>query len=42
MFYARVPEGMKKVDDVRLENGQIVIEDRTSGKKVTLAASMGL
>ena len=28
MFYTRTPEGMRRVDDVRLENGQIIIEDR--------------
>ena len=42
MFYAHVPEGMKKVDAVRLEGGRIVIEDRAAGKRVTLAASLGL
>jgi hypothetical protein len=42
MFYTRVPDGFTKVDDVRMENGQIIIEDRTSGKKVTLAASLKL
>ncbi len=39
LFYAAVPEGMVRVDDVRLENGQLVIEDRSSAKRVTLAAS---
>jgi hypothetical protein len=42
MFYTRTPEGMRKVDDVRLEGGEIVIEDRTAGQRVTLAASRGL
>jgi hypothetical protein len=32
MFYARVPEGFAKVYDVRLENGQIIIADRTAKK----------
>ena len=40
LFYARVPEGFTKVDDVRLENGQIRIEDRGAKKQVTLAASL--
>ncbi len=40
MFYAPVPEGFTKVDDVRLENRQIVIEDRAAGKRVMLAASL--
>jgi len=42
LFYARVPEGFRKVDDVRLENGRIVIEDRAAQKQATLAASRGL
>ncbi len=42
IFYARTPEGMKKIDDVRIENGQIVIEDRKARKQLTLAASLGL
>jgi hypothetical protein len=42
LFYARVPEGFGKVDDVRLENHQIVIEDRSAHKQVTLAATLGL
>lgn len=40
LFYVRVPDGMTKVDDVRLENGQLTIEG--SGKTITLAASLGL
>ena len=36
MFYTRVPAGMSKVDDVRLEGGAIVIEDKKAGVKVTL------
>jgi hypothetical protein len=42
LFFAMVPEGMKQVDDVRLENGQITIEDRTAGKQLSLKASRGL
>jgi len=41
VFYARAPDGFEKVDDVKIENGQIVIEDRAARKKVTLAASLG-
>ena len=40
MFYARTPDGMRKVDDVRLEQGRIVIEDRQGNKRVTLRASL--
>jgi hypothetical protein len=42
LFYARAPEGMRKVDDVRLENGKLIIEDRAAGKTIALAASLGL
>ncbi len=42
MFYTRTPEGMRRVDDVRLEDGRIVIEDRSSRTSLTLAASRGL
>ena len=42
LFFAHVPDGFQKVDDVKLESGQITIEDRVSQKRVTLAASRGL
>lgn len=42
LFYTQVPEGFRKVDDVRLENGQIIVEDRAARKRVTLSASLGL
>lgn len=42
LFYAKTPEQMEKIDDVRLENGSIVIEDRANHQKVTLAAKRGL
>jgi len=42
LFYARLPEGFQKVDEVRLENGQLVIEDRAAQKRVMLVASLGL
>jgi hypothetical protein len=40
MFYAHAPEGFHKVDDVRLENGKIIIEDHKAHKQVTLTASV--
>lgn len=40
MFYARTPEGMQRVDDVRVEGGRITIEDRRAGRRFTLAASL--
>jgi hypothetical protein len=42
MFYARVPVGLTKVDDVRMENGEILIEDRTARQQVRLKAAMNL
>lgn len=42
MFYTRAPEGMKRVDEVTLRDGRLVIEDRTSGARVVLAASQPL
>jgi hypothetical protein len=42
MFYTRTPEGMQKIDDVRLENGQIVIDDRTTNKHIALKASASI
>lgn len=42
VFYTRVPEGLQKVDDVRMENGQIVVEDRAAHKEVRLATNVRL
>jgi len=42
VFYTRVPEGLQKVDDVRMENGQIVVEDHAAHKEVRLATSVRL
>lgn len=42
MYFTRIPAGFKKIDDVRLENKQIIIEDKTAQKRITLAASRGL
>jgi hypothetical protein len=41
-FFTRVPEGFTRIDDVRLEQGRILIEDRRAGKQVVLAASLRL
>ena len=41
-YYAHIPDGFKKIDDVRLENKQIIIEDRGNHNTLTLAASRGL
>ena len=42
VFYVKSPEGMTRVDDVRLEDGKLIVEDRPSGKTMTLAASRSL
>lgn len=42
MFYTRVPDDMRKVDDVRLENGAITIEDRHAHRTVQLKTSLSL
>jgi hypothetical protein len=42
MFYSPVPEGMGQVDDVRLENGKLTVEDRKSGKQLVLSATLPL
>jgi hypothetical protein len=41
MFYAPAPDGMMKVNDVRVDNGQILIEDGM-GRRVTLRATGAL
>ncbi len=42
MFYTHVPDGFTKVDDVRLSNGKLVIEDKKAGKVISMAASLPL
>jgi hypothetical protein len=42
MFYTRVPEGFRRVDDVQLEGGKLIIEDRANNRTITLAASRSL
>jgi len=42
IFFAQATEGMQQVDDVRLEGGQLTIEDRKTGKQLVLAASLPL
>lgn len=42
LFYARTPEGFRQVDEVKVENGKILIEDRRSKKQITLPASLPL
>ena len=42
MFYAAVPDGFQKVDDVQLTGGKLIIEDRANRRTLTLAASRSL
>jgi hypothetical protein len=42
LFWVKSPEGMTRVDDVRLDNGKLIVEDRVAGKTLTLAASLPL
>ena len=42
MFYTAVPDGFRKVDDVQLTGGKLIIEDRANKRTVTLAASRQL
>jgi hypothetical protein len=42
MFYARTPDGFRKVDDVVFGGGKLTIQDWTTGINVTLSASRGL
>ena len=42
IFYAQAPEGFTNVDDITLAGGVLIIEDRTSGKRITLPVSLPL
>lgn len=42
LFYARVPDGFTKVDDVRFENQKLIILDRKAGKQIILASQQPL
>jgi hypothetical protein len=42
MFYTKTAPGMWKIDDVRLEGGKIIAEDRAAGRQIVLAASLPL
>jgi hypothetical protein len=42
LFYSQAPQQMEKIDDVRIENGTIVIEDRAANQRLVLTASRGL
>jgi len=42
IFYTRTPEGFEKIDDVRLDAGHLIVEDRKAGKTIALLASRAL
>lgn len=42
MFLTKAPAGFSRVDDVRVERGQLIVEDRTAGLKISMPASKGL
>ena len=42
LFYAKTPDGFRKVDDVRIENGKLTVEDQQDGKRIVLEASLPL
>jgi hypothetical protein len=42
LFYTHAPDGFRKVDDVRIEGGKLVIEDHKAKKQITLDASLPL
>ena len=42
LFYTHAPEGFRKVDDVRIEGGKLIIEDHKAKKQITLDASLPL
>lgn len=41
-FFTETPQGFERVDDVRLANGVITVEDKGSGKQIRLTASLPL
>jgi hypothetical protein len=42
LFYAKTPDGFRKVDDVKLEAGKLIVEDKQDGKQIVLEASLPL
>jgi hypothetical protein len=42
MFTAHAPDGFRRIDDVRLDSGRVVLEDYTSKLTISLVASRGL
>ncbi len=42
LFYTKTPAGMLKIDDIRLEGGKIIVQEKASGRQIVLAASLPL
>jgi hypothetical protein len=42
LFYAHVPNGFTKVDDIKVENGQILIIDHALKEPLALRSAEGL
>lgn len=42
LFYAHVPDGFRKVDDIKIENGRILVLDRSLKEQVSLVSAEGL
>ena len=42
LFYAKTPDGFRKVDDVRLEGGKLIVEDREHHLQIAMEASQPL
>ena len=41
-FYTKTPDCFRKVDDIRLDCGKLIVEDRQNGKQIVLEASLPL
>src|SRR5579863_2398021 len=42
LFYARVPDGFNKVDEVRFGNRELIVIDHAAGKQIALASAQPL
>jgi hypothetical protein len=42
IFYTRIPEGFTKVDDIKIDNGEVVISDHRASKQVRLVTAQKL
>lgn len=42
VFYTRIPAGLQKVDDVRIENHEIIVADHSANQQIHLAATIDL